>query len=712
MVLKRLFSVLCVLIFTSAGVVSAQSEAKVTTITKESDKLLVKIPVKDLGREFLVVNRVVTAVINSGYYPDQQVGQDVVVSFRKGKDKVEVYVCNYEVRGSDSSEEMSKLLDRSQLQVPGFSCDIVEQSQQSVVFDATELFKRGAPFISAGASKIDACKFWNDGFSVTATRKLSSPTNGTKGDGGDMSVTTTLFSLRQTPYAARKHDSRVGYDMISYMSYEHDNKGPNTTKLIKRWPLVPKDEKSYMAGQLTDPIAPIVFYLDPAIPSKWKPYFVRAVEQWQQAFEAAGFSNAILAKELPKGDDVASAKAIIMYQLTNDKSPVKLNIDPRSGEIIQSHVNWSQRNINQLKYSCFAHLGTHSAKADLMTFDDGLLGELICVDVSRKVGQALGLLPADVASAEINEANLRDRNWLAANAMSPSILGSVTFNHVAQPDDKANVIDLLPKIGNYDRNAINFGYRYNTQPDVNYCIVANTDCRRTFLGMSPVKVAEYAINNIKGLMSRSSSSPELKEALNHVLANNVDNSEDFINQMLTEALEQIGGLSGTPTKVVDKQTQQDLVAFLNREIFTTPLWLLNSELLRSAGKYPVDVISMLQQKILKFIFEKGIARTYASRAYAPVTELYTEQNLLEDIHNGIWSEVIDHKPIDFFRRRLQANYITSLVGFSKTASSGYTTSLVADYRDKLTTLIEKSLPYYKDTEDVIYLKYYLTQLKK
>ena len=283
-----------------------------------------------------------------------------------------------------------------------------------------------------------------------------------------MELNTSLVLLPKKPMRKRFADRRIGYFNERYTDYDANPQGVKVVSYIKRWRLEPKpgDMEKYLRGELVEPQKPILYYIDPATPKKWVPYLIQGITDWQAAFEKAGFKNAILAKEAPTAKENPdwsledSRHSAIVYKpssFANAAGPIIT--DPRSGEILESHINWYHNLMSILREWYMIQCGPLDRRAQKMQFDDNLMGQLIRSVASHEVGHSLGLTHNYAASSSVPVEKLRDREWLEANGHTPSIMDYARFNYVAQPQDSVGERGLISRIGIYDHWAIEWGYR-------------------------------------------------------------------------------------------------------------------------------------------------------------------------------------------------------------------------------------------------------------
>src|SRR5690606_11060897 len=271
--------------------------------------------------------------------------------------------------------------------------------------------------------------------------------------------------LPENKMQARYFDPRVGYFTVGYTDFDLDPQGVKRISLIKRWRLEPKpqDVEKYKRGELVEPAKPIVFYIDPATPKKWVPYLIAGINDWQVAFEKAGFKNAIVGKEAPKDPNWSiddARHSAIVYKPSDIPNASGPHVhDPRTGEILETHINWYHNIMLLLRNWYFIQASAIEPAARKTKFDDKLMGELIRFVSSHEVGHTLGLRHNFGSSATVPVEKLRDKKWVEANGHTPSIMDYARFNYVAQPEDNISRAGLFPRIGDYDDWAIEWGYK-------------------------------------------------------------------------------------------------------------------------------------------------------------------------------------------------------------------------------------------------------------
>jgi hypothetical protein len=412
----------------------------------------------------------------------------------------------------------------------------------------------------------------------------------------------------------RFYDDRVSYINTSFTDFDADPQGVQDVSMVTRWRLdvKPSDLEKYKKGELVEPVKPIIYYIDPATPAKWIPYLIQGVKDWQKAFEKAGFKNAIIARVAPTDHEDSTWSledarySALVYKPSDIPNASGPHVhDPRTGEILESHINWYHNVMRLLRNWYLVQAGAIDPRAHKAVFSDSLMGQLIRFVSSHEVGHTLGLPHNMGASNATPVEKLRDHKWLLANGHTASIMDYARFNYVAQPEDNVGTEGIYPRINDYDNWAIEWGYRI--YPDLTEAkekellnklvIEKNKNPRLRFLhadGMDPraqtedlgdnaMKAGEYAIKNLKRII------PELPNWLKED-GKDYTTLEEVYNEVLLQfqrymghALTNIGGVytdnkttdqPGGVYSIVPKTVQKEALSFIQRNLFDTPTWLI------------------------------------------------------------------------------------------------------------------------------------------
>jgi len=713
------------------------------TTHRLEDKFFFEIADSILGRDILVVNRISKAGAEvraaSGYAGDQ-IGSSVV-RFEKGpNNRIFMRKISYRTYGPDSTTAMYQSLSNSNIQAiaAAFNIAAFSPDKKGSVIDMTtfinsdnEIFN----FSSASAkSRFRLGSQQSDRSYISGIRSFpmnveirtvktysltaaSSPFGGSapsSGGGGatgssTLELNTSMVILPKVPMKARYFDPRVGYFTVGYTDFDLNPQGVKEIQLIKRWRLEPKpaDMAKYKRGELVEPAKPIVFYIDPATPKKWVPYLIAGVNDWKVAFEKAGFKNAIIAREAPteKQDstwslDNAMHSAIVYKpsEISNASGPSIS--DPRSGEIIESHINWYHNVMKLVRDWYMIQTAAVDPRARKMQFSDELMGDLIRFVSSHEVGHTLGLRHNYGSSSTVPVEKLRDKGFLEKNGHTPSIMDYARFNYVAQPEDNISKTGLYPRIGDYDLWAIEWGYKLMPEaktpqaevPALNKITMEKLKNKRLWFGTEtnpddPRSQSEDLGDN--AMVASTYGIKNLKVVAKNLPAWTRTANEDYtdlqgiytqltsqFNRYMGHVSKNIGGILETPKTVEQSGTvyernpaskQKEAMKFLAEQLFTTPTWIIDQNILNNTGDDPLEMINKVQSPTLNRLVSNTTLAKLISAEAADGNAAYKITDFFTDMDAAVFSELKSNKEIDLYRRNLQKAYVEKMIGLIKPA---------------------------------------------
>lgn len=720
----------------------AVSDAGIITVHKVEDKFYFEIPDKSLKKEFLVVTRLTKAAaeMRSGTigYAGDQISENVI-RFEKGpQDKIFVRSVSYVDYAKDSTSSMYNTVIRNNINAIEYAFDIKAfgKDKKSTVIDVTDFitgenevvafdarikknFKVGT--LQKDKSFVNFVKSFPTNLEINTTKTFNrtagnvppnpnpnAPRQEVSGN-YTVEINSSIVLLPENKMQARYFDPRVGFFAVGYTDFDANPQGVERVSLIKRWRLEPKakDLDKYKRGELVEPEKPIVFYIDPMTPKKWIPFLIQGVNDWQKAFEKAGFKNAIYAKvpnakEDPEWSLEDARFSAIVYKPSDVPNASGPSIsDPRTGEIMESHINWYHNVMQLLNNWYFVQASPQDARARKVDFDDALMGQLIRFVSSHEVGHTLGLRHNYGSSSSVPVENLRNKKWLKENGHTPSIMDYARFNYVAQPEDNVGDAGIMPRIGDYDDWAIEWGYKrfYNYEsPEkekahLNKWVVEKLQNPRLWFGTetnpydprsqseqvgdNPMLAGKYAVKNLQRVMDNLEAwSTKPNEGYTD-LDNRYGQVTGQFARYLGHVSKYIGGMMETPKtveqkgavyEIVSKAEQKEALKFLSDQIFTTPQWLLKSSVLTKINKSPIEVVEGLQNNVLNRIMAENILNNiYAAQSMD--ANAYSLYDYLHDLKSSVFTELPAAGKIDLYRRNLQRNFVESLIERTATEKS-------------------------------------------
>ena len=503
-------------------------------------------------------------------------------------------------------------------------------------------------------------------------------------------VNHSIISLPESLMQVRYLDNRIGWFSLNKVDYSSEQLKSDEYQIIRRWRLEPKDIEAYNNGELTEPKKPIIYYLDPATPKKWRPYFKKGIEDWNIAFEKAGFKNAIIAKDPPsKEEDPNFSPEDIRYSTVRYVASKTRNAtgpsvsDPRTGEIIESDIIWYHNHLRSYRNRYLLETGAANPKARTLNTPETEIGEMMRRVISHEIGHALGLPHNMKASSAYPVDSLRSGKFTQKMGIAATIMDYARYNYVAQPGDKN--IRFVRKLGPYDEYSIEWGYRFFSDKNEleidsilnNWIGNKNLDPKFMFgsygidpdsqtenIGDNPIKSSTYGLSNLK-IVAKNLEKWIIKEGSNYKDLNELYGELIGVyRRYVYHVVSMIGGVNqtilnkgqnGIPYVNVPKEKQLNALNFLKINLWTSPVWLYDKKIIsKIKEKGSLSLISNLQKSVFNRILSVNRLNTMISTENTIQGNSLSIIELIEIITKNL---TVDITHPDILQRELQKNII-------------------------------------------------------
>ncbi len=753
----------------------AISDDGLFTVHKVGDKSYYEVPFDLLAKDMLLVSRIskIADGLGGGYTTAGSKSNEQVVHWSRLQNSIILRSISFDNVAADSLPIfLSVEANNYNPILASFKIEAFNTDSTAALIEVTDLFLSDIPALSGLSSSMrkeyQVRNLDNDRSFITRmasypenievrhdmTYNASAPPSNSRSGTISMELSQSMYLLPEQPMQPRLHDQRVGWFTVRQIDYGSEALKSDEKTYIRRWRLEPKDPEAYARGELVEPVKPIVYYLDPATPEKWRTYFRQGIEDWQVAFEAAGYKNAILAKDAPTKEEDPDWSAedarysTVRYVATTTRNAMGPSVsDPRSGEIIESDIVWFHNHLRSYRNRYMLETGAANPSARTLNTPDEEIGEMMRRVISHEIGHALGLPHNMKASYAYPTDSLRSDTFTQKWGLAATIMDYTRYNYVAQPGDEG--VRWVRMLGPYDNYAINWGYRYipnadspeAEKPTLNSWIREKAgdpmylfgggnsfdpSSQTESVGDDPVKASTYGLANLKivapNLAKWTATAGEGYDDLEELYGELIGVWSRFANHVVTN----IGGVyeeykttdqPGVTYTPTSKAEQLKSMKFLNENVFTTPDWLLQKEILENIEPSgAVSSISSLQSRLLSSVLRMDRLERLIDNEALNGAEAYSMIQMLSDLRKGIWSELSGSKDIDAFRRNLQRAHVERLASLmtqdeknrsdvsaavraelkaiqssARTASSRYSAGIVQNHLRDIDALVDSLL---------------------
>ena len=692
------------------------------TVHRVEDRWLFEVPDSLLGRDFLLVTRIAGVPANFGGFLSAGTSlEERVMRWERQRDRVILRTIAFDAVADDSLPIAISVASNNVGPIlAAFPIEAFGKDSASYVLDVGSFFSGDTPALSGlspaqrrqfqvrrldpARSFVTAVKSFPQNVEVrhTQTYDAAEPPADRASGTISLEMRQSIVVLPKSPMRPRYADPRAGFFAVTRVNYGLDVQKADSQSFIRRWRLEPKDPAAYARGELVEPVKPIVYYIDPATPTRWRPYVRMGIEDWQKPFEKAGFKNAIIAKDPPSAkDDPDWDPEDIRYSAVRWAASLVRNAvgpstsDPRTGEIIESDITFYHNHMRSYRNRLLIETAAANPAARTLDIPEELMGETMRKVITHEVGHAIGLPHNMIASSSLPIDSLRSATFASRYGVSLTIMDYARQNYVAQPGDKLAPKDFVRRLGPFDDFIVNWGYRVipeartpeEERPTLDRWLreqtgpmpyrylpqyLAGFDPRSQTedVGDDPVRASTYAVDNLKrvvpNLVSWTTRSGDDYSELNELYGEALGMWARYMGHVVSV----IGGVyvdlktsdqDGAVFRPVERPRQQAALRFLGDQVFRTPSWLAPDDILSRIGP-PVGQTSLVDRQaaiVVQLLEPRRLARLAQSEVMNG-RDAYPLATYLADLRQAMWGAPGTVVTPDASRRTLQRVYLERL----------------------------------------------------
>lgn len=700
---------------TQAAAAAETRDEGLFTVRRAGPRLLFEIPDAMLGRDMLIMSRLAKAqdgLADGG----ATMAPNLVVRWERREGRIVLRGVSYS-RTADNGTPLALAVENSNFAPVLASLPIQASAGGASRVDVTDLYLGDTPAFTLprarrtalGVRGFDRERGWlewarsfptNIEVRVVQTYAADQPPSNARGGTVSFEVNHSMILLPEVPMMPRYADERVTYITSTITNYSSRYQGVRSQDILRRFRLEPSDPAAFARGELVEPKRPWIWYLDPATPPEWIPYFREGILEWNAAFELAGFKNAMQVRVAPtEAEDPEFSLLDARYSVVRYvASPVRSAnsggdvIDPRSGEVLRAHTNVYHGLMERLRWWLVAQVANANPAFRTAELSQADMGEALRYVISHETAHSVGLPHNQMANFVYPVESLRDPDFIAKMGHSASSVGRTRYNYVAQPGDN---VPPERRIGIWDKFAVMWGYRpipgavtpeaelptlhrwiverahepWFRSAEAQFGMDVEWDPKRMTEGISddPVEAAVYGMKNLRSAAEGLTTwllkeGDDYRELETHYLQNLTQ-----WNRYAEHAAAAIGGSwthhkrygeEGWVYTPIEPDYQRKAMRFIDEHILQTPHWALSLDQLRRlehAGA--VERIRAYQELAVKRLLNAArLSRMIEHEAFLG-DRTYRPADMLDDTRGMVWRELRDNRAADTYRRNLQRAYL-------------------------------------------------------